>query len=120
MRRKFRATAFAVAAFSFFAFTSFVDPTIASEAPATPGISYTEHAAVAVQAMDLGLNSIDESGQAELAADGAVPLATHAFAPALPTEEEETVAEPADERNGRSLAQLVADYSSAETPEPFS
>lgn len=118
MRRKFRATAFAVAAFSFFAFTSFVDPTIASEAPATPGISYTEHAAVAVQAVDLGLNDIGESGQSALFTEGAVPVVTHAFAPALPTEEEEpAVGDPVDERDGRSLAQLVADYSSTETPD---
>ena len=115
MRRKYRATAFAVAAFSFFAFTSFVDPTIASEAPATPGISYTEHAAVAVQAMDIGLNDVDQSAQPAITADGAVPVVTHAFAPALPTEEDEPAApEPADERDGRSLAELVADYSSAD------
>lgn len=118
MRRKFRATAFAVAAFSFFAFTSFVDPTIASEAPATPGISYTEHAAFAVPAMDIGLNPTGQVDQAALEADGATPVISHAFAPALPTEEEEAeAAEPADSRNGRSLAQLVADYSATETPD---
>jgi len=116
MRRHFRATAFAAAAFSFFAFTSFVEPTIASEAPATPGISYTAHTAVAVQNLDLGLNSTDEAGLPTLEADGAAPVVTHAFAPALPAEEEAAVAvPPADERNGRTLAQLVADYSATET-----
>ncbi len=115
MRRKFRAVAFAAAAFSFFAFTSFVDPTMASEAPATPGISYTAHASFAVPAMDLGLNP---TGQVEQAAEpnGAAPVITHAFAPALPSEEEAPAAvEPDDERDGRTLAQLVADYAGSET-----
>jgi spore germination cell wall hydrolase CwlJ-like protein len=120
MRRPFRAPALAAAAFSFFAFTSFVEPTIASEAPATPGISYTAHAAVAVQSLDLGTNSTDEAEQPALEADGAAPIVTHAFAPALPAEEEDEEAEeasPPDERNGRTLAQLVADYSGTETPD---
>jgi N-acetylmuramoyl-L-alanine amidase len=116
MRRKFRASAFAVAAFSFFAFTSFVDPTIASEAPATPGISYTEHAAVAVPAMDLGLNPLEENAQPSIESESAVPVATHAMAPALPAVDE-TEVPLADARNGRTLAQLVADYSASVTPD---
>lgn len=119
MRRQLRATAFAAAAFSFFAFTSFVEPTMASEAPATPGNSYTAHAAIAVQTLDIGVNSIDESSPPALVTEGATPVATHAFAPALPADEEAApvVAEPMDQRNGRTLAQLVADYSGAETPD---
>ena len=116
MRRKFRATATAAAAFSFFAFTSFVEPTLASEAPATPGISYTEHASVALQALDLGLNA--DAEQPVFATDGDSSIAVHAMAPALPpidTEEEAAVSD--GERDGRTLAQLVADYSSTETPD---
>ncbi len=119
MRRQFRATAFAVAAFSFFAFTSFVEPTLASEAPATPGISYTAHAAIVVQTLDIGVNTIDESSQPALEVEGASPVVTHAFAPALPSEEEpeSVAAQPEEQRNGRTLAQLVADYSGNETPD---
>lgn len=118
MRRQFRATAIAAAAFSFFAFTSFAEPTIASEAPATPAISYTAHAASAVQGLDIGVNVTEENDSLLVETDGAAPIVTHAFAPALPSEEEEQeVSMPADERNGRSLTQLVTDYSAAETPD---
>jgi N-acetylmuramoyl-L-alanine amidase len=117
MRRKFRASAFAVAAFSFFAFTSFVEPTIASEAPAAPGISYTEHAATAVQAMEFGLNPLQQTDEPAIASDSSEPVATHAMAPAFPADEEESVIVPADERDGRTLAQLVADYSASVTPD---
>ena len=118
MRRKFRATAFAVAAFSFFAFTSFVEPTIASEAPAAPGISYSEHAAMGLPAVELGLNPSEEAAQPLVDADATAPVAIHAFAPALPAQDETPAApEPADQRDGRTLAQLVADYSATETPD---
>jgi hypothetical protein len=114
MRRKFRATAFAVAAFSFFAFTSFVEPTLASEAPATPGISYAEHATVALQSLDIGLNPTETSVQSSFDA----PIVTHAMAPALPAPDAQSeAAGESDERDGRTLAQLVADYSSTETPD---
>jgi N-acetylmuramoyl-L-alanine amidase len=117
MRRNLRATALAAAAFSFFTFTSFVDPTMASEAPAVPGISYNEHSAIAVPAVDIGLNISSEAGQPALEADGAAPVLSHAFAPALPAEDDLPAAEEEEERDGRTLAQLVADYASANTPD---
>ena len=118
MRRNLRATALAAAAFTFFASTSFVEPTIASEAPATPGISYAAHAAVAVQALDLGVNTLDGSSPPAIASEDGSPIATHAFAPALPAEDQPLVVAPqAEQRSGRTLAQLVGDYSGTQTPD---
>ena len=118
MRRHLRAPAFAAAAFIFFASTSFVEPTIASEAPATPAISYTAHAAVAVQALEIGLNTIDESSPPSIQSEDSAPIVSHAFAPALPAEDEPDVLTPSlDQRSGRTLAQLVGDYAGTQTPD---
>ena len=121
MRRHFRASALAAAAFSFFAFTSFVEPTLASEAAGEPGQPFTAHAGIAIQALDLGLNDFAEVATSASPTTEPAPVFTHASAPALPDVSDDAMDEPADqpadERRGRTLTQLVADYAGTETPD---
>lgn len=114
MRLSIRAAAYAAAALSFFATAGLAGPSFASEADPAPTVSYAEHAATGLTAENLGLNDLrDPVGPAQPAEE--VPIAAHVAAPALsaPT----SVPAPPERRNGRSLAQLVDDFASSETPD---
>ncbi|MGQ0588189.1 MAG: hypothetical protein ACT4N8_01485, partial [Sphingosinicella sp.] len=100
-------------AFAFASAASLSGPSFATEAEGDPSISYVEHAASGLTAANLGLNDLDDAATPEtpeLTPD--TPVAVHAFAPALPS----PPPEPA-ERDGRSLADLVADFAATETPD---
>ncbi len=113
MRTSFRAAAFAAVAISLCAAAGLAGPSLASEAEAMPTASYAEHAHSALTADGLGLNDLHDP--VETVADAPAPVAVHAMAPALPAPAP-AVEEP-DERDGRSLAEMVADYAGTETPD---
>ena len=116
MRNHFRAAALAAAAIGLYAAAGFTAPSLASEAKSGPAVSYLEHAAVVVQAADFGLNPLDEPTDSDAPAQGTAPVAVHAMAPALPAPvPAETPGDGGAERDGRSLAALVADLASSET-----
>lgn len=115
MRRTFRAVAWTTAALSVFTAGALAAPSIAQRADSAPAMSYTEHGASRLTAANLGLNDLtDPAADAEDDALSA-PVVRHAIAPAAPDSilDEETP----DSRPARSLADLVADYSGAETPD---
>jgi spore germination cell wall hydrolase CwlJ-like protein len=109
MQRLLRAAALSAAALGLLAGAGLSGASFAFQTEATPAVSYTEHAASPLNAANLGLNELSDPATEEGSDDIAAPVATHAIAPAFPTEEE-----PA-EREGRTLAELVADYASNDT-----
>ena len=118
MRISFRAAAAAAVAIGLCATAGFAGPSLASEAPSAPTISYIGHASTPVLTADnLGLNEIDEAAEAAEAATAPAPVATHVGAPVLPEPETAGPAEETEQRNGRSLSQLVEDFAAAETPD---
>ena len=116
MRHAFRAAAFAAGAFCLWSAAAFTGPSIASEGVATSVVSYLDHAGSALTADSLGLNDLQDPAPAGAGAAG--PIATHALAPALPAPVPAADADEApEERDGRSLADLVRDYAGAEAPD---
>ena len=114
MRVSFRAAALSAAAFSFAAAVGFAAPSLASEADSAPAVPYIEHANVAVQGDELGLNAVDDQAQAETVEPNA-PVAVHAMAPALPAP---VAGSPLEERSeNRSLGDMVSEYASSVTPD---
>lgn len=113
MRISTRAAAIAAAAVGLFSAGGLTAPSIASEAEATAGISYIEHAASVVQIQDLAIDAF-ETNEARIqgpSTDG--PIAVHAFAPALPgpATGERSSTEDSDlagVREGQPLSELVA------------
>ena len=114
MRLSHRAAAFAAAALGLFAAVGLAAPSFATEGETTIGISYIDHAVTAVPIADLNMDDFNAPAQPALPAELETPIAVHALAPALPAPES-PAASPSDERNGRSLAELVGDFSSAST-----
>lgn len=115
MRLSFRSAALAAAATSFCAIAGFAAPSLASEAETVPTVPYTAHAASTLSAESLGLNELQDPVRPAASAIAPAPVATHAMAPALP---EPAPAQPQpEERNGRSLSQLVEDYAGTEAPD---
>lgn len=112
MRRTFRAVAFAAAAVSFGAAAAYAGPSIASEAEAVPAAHYTQHAAAILAVADHGLNDIAEQARLAHDVDFSNPVAAHAVAPAPPPAAEILEEE---QRDGRSLSELVRDYAASET-----
>ena len=121
MRLSFRTAAFAAGAISLCAAAGFTAPSFASEAEATPSVSYIEHAASVLTADSLGLNDLSDNDPLLQDAPGMAPVTVHAMAPALPApapapalpeaEDEEA------ELEGRPLDELVAQFSATETPD---
>jgi spore germination cell wall hydrolase CwlJ-like protein len=113
MRYPFRAAALSAVVISCCAAIA-AAPSLATEADATPTVSYVEHAASGLSAENLGLNDLSDPVAAT--ADGpeaTQPVATHAMAPAFPERDADFAA---PERNARrSLADLVGDHASADT-----
>jgi len=117
LRYRFRAAALAAAATGLCA-AAFTAPSLAFEAQGGPAVSYLEHGAVAVQAAEFGLNAVDQPAAGELPAGAAGPVAVHAMAPALPAPVAAApLAAEEEERDGRSLAELVADFAASEAPD---
>lgn len=108
MRFPFRAAALSAVILGCCAAVAVADPSVASEAQASPTASYIEHAATGLSAENLGLNDLTDS-TATPQSETAPPVATHAMAPAFPERTPEFTAE------RRSLADLVGDHSSADT-----
>lgn len=118
MRRTFRAAALAAAALTFSAAGGLSGPSFASQADPAPAASYTDHEGARLTAESLGLNDLTDPVVPADGFDSQAPVVTHAIAPALPQsilddQDEET----APARAGRSLAELVADFSGTETPD---
>lgn len=115
MRTHFRAAALAAAAIGLCAAAGLTAPSLASETESGPALSYLEHAAVALQATEFGLNPLDEAAF-DPAAQSAEPIAVHAGAPALPAPvPAERPGDAGVERDGRSLAALVDDLAASDT-----
>ena len=112
MRTTFRAAALAAAAFSLFAAAGFT--AVASQTEPAPSVSYAAHAdSTPITAESLGLNDLQDPVTPATEAEAPVPV--HAYAPVLPSPTaDEPVTEAPDERDGRSLAELVDDFSSTE------
>jgi len=119
LRLSLRAAALAAAAFCLCTAAGFTAPSFASETEASPVVSYAAHADTSLSAEDLGLNDLqDPVVPSQTAPEAAVPTAVHEAAPVLPTPVQVDEADEApDARRGRTLAQLVADYSASETPD---
>ena len=118
MRVSFRAAAVSAAAFTFSAAVGFTAPSMATVAQDAPAVSYIEHAIVAVQGVEIGVNAVDAEVQTDDTFEATAPVAVHAMAPALPapvTIEAPESAEPSTD--GRSLSELVQDLASSETPD---
>ncbi|MGQ0661659.1 cell wall hydrolase [Sphingosinicella sp.] len=114
MRFPFRAAALSAVILSCCAAVAVADPSVASEADATPTVSYIEHAASGLTAENLGLNDLDDSAPAPTPQPEALqPVATHAMAPAFPERAPAFAAPEREER--RSLADLVGEHASADT-----
>ncbi|MGE3147060.1 MAG: cell wall hydrolase, partial [Pseudorhodoplanes sp.] len=112
MRFPFRAAALSAVAISCCAAIA-AAPSLATEADATPTVSYIEHAASGLSAENLGLNDLSDPSAETPQSNAAQPVATHAMAPAFPERAPDFAA---PERNARrSLADLVSDHASAET-----
>jgi len=90
---------------------------MASETEASPVVSYAAHADSTLSAEDLGLNDLQDPIATQLPEEPAAPTAVHEAAPVLPTVDSDEADEAPDARRGRTLAQLVADYSASETPD---
>ena len=113
MRTTFRAAALAAAAFSLCAAAGFT--AVASQTEAAPSVSYAAHAdSTPITAESLGLNDLQDPVTPAPEADAEAPVPVHAFAPVLPapTAEEPAASDEPDQRDGRSLAELVDDFSS--------
>ncbi len=112
MRRTFRAAALTAVAIAFVTAGGLAGPSIASQGEAAPASSYAEHAGSALTAEALGLNDLQDPAPF---GDVPAPVATHAVAPAAP----QGILEPeqAPQRESRSLADLVGDYSGTDTPD---
>jgi N-acetylmuramoyl-L-alanine amidase len=91
---------------------------MATETEAVPVVSYAAHADTTLSAEDLGLNDLqDPVAPIPALPDPTTPTAVHESAPVLPTPTAEDEEEAPDARQGRTLAQLVADYSASTTPD---
>ncbi len=115
MRFPFRAAALSAVILSCCAAVAVADPSVASEADATPTVSYIEHAGSGLTAENLGLNDLDDA-DASVPTPAAEPgpvVATHALAPAFPDRAPDFAAPERDTR--RSLAALVGDHASVDT-----
>ena len=88
---------------------------MASETDASPVVSYAAHADSTLSAEDLGLNDLQDPIATEIPAAPAAPTAVHEAAPVLPAPSSDEPGDAPDARQGRSLAQLVADYSASTT-----
>lgn len=117
MRLSFRAAAAAAAAIGFCAAAGFAAPSIASEAPGAPTVSYVAHSTTMLTADNLGLNELQDPVETGQPATAPVPVATHTAAPVLPEPQAPAADSPREERAGRSLSQLVEDFASSETPD---
>ena len=115
MRRTLRAAAWSAAAISICTAGALAGPSIAQKGDSAPTVSYIDHGGTQLTAANLGLNDLTDPVETAEGADAATPVATHAVAPALP----ETILgqDAPDARPDRSLAELVADYSGADTPD---
>ena len=114
MQRLFRAAALSAAALFLGTAVGLSGPSIASESDAAPTISFTEHAGSALTVENLGLDQLVDPAQPAPGEDISAPVASHAMAPVFA--EPEAAVETRPERDGRSLTQLVADYSGSQTP----
>ena len=119
MRITLRAAALAAAAFTVSTAAGFTAPTFAAETDASPVVSYAAHADTSLSADELGLDDVENVAVAPTPAvvEAFAPTAIHESAPVLPTptpsEAEEDGAP--ESRNGRTLAQLVADFAAPTT-----
>lgn len=120
-----RAAGSAAALFTLAVTASFAGPSFASEAETAPTISYAAHAAAAVETAEVATDSLEHPGQLAHDIDFSNPIAAHAVANAdpvpSPLDEASTAERAAPEsgarRDGRSLAELVSEYSSSEAPD---
>ncbi|MGZ8335225.1 MAG: cell wall hydrolase [Allosphingosinicella sp.] len=115
MRATYRAAAFAAAALSICTAAGFTAPTFASEANGGATVSYIDHVGTTLTADNLGLNDLNDSEQPAHETLSSTPAVTHAIAPALPALP--PLGDAPQGRDDRSLSELVADYSSTETPD---
>jgi hypothetical protein len=119
MPRTTRAAALSAAVLAFLAAGGTAAPSLAQQANAVPAVSY---AGTAGSPLSADLLSPDDSADPATPLDGfdaQAPLVTHAIAPALPESilDRPQADDGTSERDGRSLADLVADHQSAETPD---
>src|ERR1044072_7952590 len=114
MRFPFRAAALSAVILSCCAAVAVADPSVASEAEATPTTPYTEHAASSLSAENLGLNDLTDPSAAPQS-ETAQPVATHAMAPAFP--DRGPAFTPPGRNERRSLAALVGDLAGSDTPD---
>ena len=114
MRITFRAAALAAAAFSLCAVAGFT--AVASQTEPAPSVSYAAHAdSTPITAENLGLNDLQDPVTPAADSEAEAPVPVHAYAPVLPAPTAEPpVTDAPDARDGRSLAELVADFSSTE------
>jgi N-acetylmuramoyl-L-alanine amidase len=117
MRRLPRAAVLTAAALTFCAAGGLTGPSIASQADGAPVASYTDHEGARLTAESLGLNDLADPAQPALGFEAPAPIVTHAMAPAFPESviDAERREDRTDERDGRTLSQLVADLSSSDT-----
>lgn len=113
MRRTLRAAAWTAAALSFCAAGAVTGPSIAARGDSTPTVPYSDHGGSALTAANLGLNDLTDP---VAPAAASAPVATHAIAPSAPASILDDQAND-DQHSTRSLADLVSDYASADTPD---
>jgi N-acetylmuramoyl-L-alanine amidase len=121
MQHFFRVAGLSAAALTFCAAGGLGSPSIAAQAASAPASSYADHEGTRLSAETLGLNDLTDPAVPGDEFDAQAPVVTHAIAPAAPQsildQSDEPDEDATPERDGRSLADLVADYAGSETPD---
>ncbi len=119
MRHSFRAAALSAAVLTLCAAGGLAGPSFAAKADSTPVVSYAAHEGTSLSAETLGLNTVTDPAPAQPQSfDSQAAVVTHAIAPNVPQNPFDQADEPAaPEHEGRSLAALVSDHLSSETPD---
>jgi N-acetylmuramoyl-L-alanine amidase len=114
MRIILRTAAFAAAFVSICA--GLAGPALA-QTEAVAALAFVDHGRTVLTGEGLGLNEVENATFAVPASEDASPVAVHAIAPVLPESILDRLETPTPRREGRALADLVADYGAAETPD---
>jgi N-acetylmuramoyl-L-alanine amidase len=119
MPRTTRVAALSAAVLLFCAAGGIAAPSIAQQANAVPAASYADHEGSRLSAESLGLGVPADQATPVDGFDAQAPVVTHAIAPSVPESilDRPQADDVARERDGRSLADLVADHETAEVPD---
>jgi len=119
MRRTTRAAGLSAAALFFCAVGGLAGPSFAQRAITAPAASYAAHEGTRLSAEWLGLDDVIDPARPAIGLDAPAPIVTHAISPSVPPRlfDQQQNDDETSERSSRSLADLVGDHASADTPD---